>query len=56
MRGYYDSSPSTYFDQGNIVGSLGEGNTITNYGGSSATLYMVSMLFIRAILLLVAIR
>ena len=36
LRGYYDSSPSTYFDQGNIVGSLGEGNTITNYGGSSA--------------------
>ena len=35
LRGYNDPSPSTYFDQGNIVGEVGAGNTITNYGGSS---------------------
>ncbi|HRF77662.1 MAG TPA: hypothetical protein PLB46_13880, partial [Chitinophagales bacterium] len=36
LRGYYDASPSTYFDQNNTVGTAAEGNTITNYGGSSA--------------------
>ncbi len=36
LRGYYDVSPSTYFDQNNTVGTAAEGNTITNYGGSSA--------------------
>jgi hypothetical protein len=36
IRGYNDASPSTYFDQGNIIGTAANGNTITNYGGASS--------------------
>lgn len=36
LRGYNDATPSAYFDQGNVIGAIGAGNTITNYGGSSA--------------------
>ena len=38
LRGYNDATPSTYFDQGNVIGAIGAGNTITNYGGSSANI------------------
>ena len=41
VNGYVDgTSPYTYYDQGNDVGSV-TGNTFTNFAGGSATSYMV---------------
>jgi hypothetical protein len=40
VKGFNAGSPYTLFDQGNRIGVTGNGNTITNYGGSGTAAAM----------------
>jgi len=44
LGGYSHTSPFTLYDQNNDIGSIG-GNTISNYGGGSATAYGIYTIY-----------